>query len=1357
MLQPAESIAPTWQFAIDVGGTFTDCIGVTPSGQVRTYKTLSSGRTKGVMSEIGVDLRFFDPARRHDPAGFWQGAELQMGGSTCGTIAENQDGWMTLYESISYVGRPGKPYELLTGEEAPVLGIRYLLGLKPRQPFPPAEVKLGTTRGTNALLERKGAKVALVTTRGFEDVLRIGDQARPKLFELAIRKPEPLFIETLGVWERLAADGSVLQPIDTDGLTERLKTLRDGGVDSLAIALLHSYCNPVHELAVARAAFGLGFREVVQSAAVSPTIKIVPRAESTVLDAYLNPVLRDYIARIATQLGAAGGIASAHPPGEMNLTSEQVEISRRLQSMTGQFDVETVVQTFAAEQRFQAVSRATIYSTLNLLVERGMLRIVTLPFDRDVLEWTDARASSGVSLKLMTSAGGLVDAAQFTGRDSILSGPAGGVIGSSQTAARAGCPRSIGFDMGGTSTDVSRYDGRWELEYESRKAGVRIASPMLAIETVAAGGGSICSFDGVKLVVGPKSAGSDPGPVCYGRGGPLTITDCNLALGRLVADQFPFPLNREVVLRRLEELAEEVAKGTGRRYSPEELASGLVEIANAHMARAIRRISVARGYDPADYALSVFGGAGAQHACALASQLRMERVVIHPLAGALSAYGIACADAAAHRSRMMLRLLRDMTAEELAAVFQELEAEGRSELSGDGESVRTERSLDLRYAGLESSITVAAPQDGAFAAAYEAAHQREFGYLRPDRPIEIVTARVEVRAGASSPPEIVVPKRWRPVEGDPVRVFLNGAWAECVPYRRDDDGSVQAVEGPALLSESMTTVLVEAGFRAEIVADGSILMTRLRDAASGADRDYGSADPVRLEIFNNLFASIAEQMGETLRRTSVSTNVKERLDYSCAVFDGGGELIVNAPHIPVHLGAMSETVKFVMADNPDLAPGDVVLTNDPFRGGSHLPDLTVVTPVFSDDGSKIQFVVASRAHHAEIGGIVPGSMPPFSKTLADEGVLIRNSRVVRRGEFQEAALRTLLAGTSPDRQGSRRPDDNVADITAQIAANQTGVQLLRSLIAEQSWDVVERYMRFIREAAASKVRLALAAIPDGEFTCTDHLDDGSPICVRITVAGERAVVDFAGTGPVLATNLNANRAIVTAAVLYVFRLLIDEEIPLNGGVLEPVEIRLPPCLLNPPAHDDPAQCAAIVGGNVETSQRVVDVLLGALKLAAGSQGTMNNLTFGDGTFGYYETICGGSGATSSADGSDAVHTHMTNTRLTDVELLEHRYPVRVREFAIRRGSGGAGLHHGGDGVIRDIEFLRPLTVSILSQRRGAFPPPGLDGGQPGGVGRNTLIQGERETDLGAAAQIAVAAGDRLRIETPGGGGCGAMQ
>ena len=1311
-------MADMWEFWIDVGGTFTDCIARSPENELLTAKVLSSGITKGQVGEVVGTDRLIDESRSGEVEGFWDGYRIRFfdahGQAVHQGIVRASSGaraTLQVEQPLLATVEPGMAYELEAGEEAPILAIRRILGLKRDQSIPRVSVKLGTTRGTNALLTRRGARTAFITTKGFADVLLIGNQDRPRLFDLAIQKPEPLFESVVEIDERLAADGSVLWEPDAEEIRRQLEELHVTGVESIAICLLHSFANPGHEQIVEEVACEVGFTEVSTSSWLSPLIRIVSRGDTTVMDAYLNPILRDYVRKLRDSLGDS-------------------------------------------------------------------------------------------ELRLMTSAGGLVDADSFVGKDSILSGPAGGVIGFSRVAQQAGFEKSIGFDMGGTSTDVSRFDGRYELEFETQKAGVRIVSPMLAIETVAAGGGSICGFDGVKLFVGPQSAGADPGPACYGRGGPLTVTDINVFLGRVLPEHFPFPLHLERVCSQLESLCDEIAASPlGQRYSPVELADGFRRIANANMVRAIRRISVAKGYDPADYVLVSFGGAGSQHACALARSLGTPKVLIHPYSGILSAYGIGLADVRRFAERSILAELTPTELAQLETVFAELASEARLEVEREGlpasQIESPVRSLELRYRGTESSILILEPDDGDWRAAFEAQHEQLYGYRHATRSLEALVARVEVVGRMLDPPDNVSERVPRTPEPSSVtRAWFDGEELDCGVFLREDLHSGDQITGPAIVCEPTSTVVIDPGWTATIEPRGELLLTdnlriaeeepfsrsetraELRPNAPKVSATFAtereletglpsseaslssqpsslssSPDPVLLEIFNNLFASIAEQMGVTLQKTSFSTNVKERLDFSCAIFTPTGDLVVNAPHIPVHLGAMSETVKQLLAEVPEMEPGDVYVTNDPFRGGSHLPDVTVITPVHDASCGELIFLTASRAHHAEIGGIVPGSMPPFSKTLAEEGVLIRSFQLVAGGESREDELRALLSsGPYP----SRSVEDNLADVSAQVAANNIGVRQLRELVERYSLPVVHAYMHYIQAAAAAKMRLALSRLDDGTYQRTDYLDDGAPISVSITIRGDTATVDFTGTGDVLDTNLNANRAIVTAAVLYVFRCLIDEDMPLNSGVLEPVEIVLPECLLNPPSHDDPADCVAIVGGNVETSQRVVDVLLGALDLAAASQGTMNNLTFGDGTFGYYETICGGSGATRTSAGADAVHTHMTNTRLTDAEVIERRYPVRLHEFSIRRGSGGAGEHRGGDGIVRRIEFLKPLTVSLLTQRRGEYAPFGLNGGSDGAIGHNTVQRAgsDHAEHLAGRARVDINAGDVLTIETPGGGGWG---
>jgi 5-oxoprolinase (ATP-hydrolysing) len=1263
--------AEPWEFWIDVGGTFTDCFARRPDGTLLRHKLLSSGVTKGTLAAGSTRQVIIDPARAADPVGFWNACRLDLvdaQGNVIGNsiIAKSfAGGRLELATPLPLDAPQGSRYEMSSPLEAPLVAIRYLLRLTPHEPVPPVRVRLGTTRGTNSLLTRRGARVALVTTRGFGDLLAIGYQNRPRLFELAIRKPELLATTTVEIDERIAADGAVLRAPDRVEVRRQLAELKTAGIESLAIALLHSVNNPSHERLVAEIARDVGFDEISVSSEVVPLVKLVPRADTTTADAYLNPVLRRYV---------------------------------------------------------------------------GTLR----------------QALPGSELQILTSAGGLIAAEKFSGKDSILSGPAGGVVGFSRVAQAAGAPRAIGFDMGGTSTDVSRFDGTYDYEYETEKAGVRVVAPMLAIETVAAGGGSVCRFDGVKLVVGPDSAGANPGPACYGRGGPLTITDVNFYLGRIPLDHFPFVLSREAVEQRLQGIAEQLA-AAGTELSLLDLAEGFVRLSNAHMAKAIRSISLAKGYDPRGYWLVPFGGAGGQHACALAAELQIPRILCHPDAGLLSAYGMGLADVTRHRTR---GLYRPLVPAELTAVetcFATLAAEATAEIVAEGiprDRIEILRTLELRYDGVEQSLIVPAPAGSDHTATFAAQHQQLYGYVHDGRSLEIVAARVEARGRSGTSPTRSHRVTARPAQATASsQMYCDGKWREAQVFTRQQLQPGDRIVGPALIAEASSTLVIDPSWRAEVLSQGELLLEQAAEDRSPevVEHRTNTADPILLEIFNHRFAGIADQMGLTLRNTASSVNVKERLDFSCAIFTSVGDLVVNAPHIPVHLGAMSETVRRVLADNPALEPGDVVVTNDPYHGGSHLPDVTVVTPIHDRLG-QLLFFAASRAHHAEIGGMAPGSMPPDSQNLAEEGVVIRNFQLFTAGEAHWTELGELLS-TGP--YPSRDVATNLADIAAQVAANRRGARDLDELVERYTWPVVSAYMQHIQRAAAEKVGQALARFAPGTRRFVDHLDDGSPIAVTVELADERAIFDFAGTGPVLPGNLNANRAITTSAVMYVLRALVDEDIPLNQGMLSPVEIRLPECLLNPPEHSRPEQCAAVAGGNVETSQRVVDVLLGALGLAAASQGTMNNTIFGNSRFGYYETVCGGAGATQHAVGASAVQTHMTNTRLTDPEIFERRYPVRLHEFSIRRGSGGAGAQPGGDGAVRRIEFLESLEVSLVTSRRGPYPPYGLQGGEPGALGRNTLVRadGSREA-LPAQTQISVEPGDQLIVETPGGGGWG---
>ena len=1263
-----------WRFWIDVGGTFTDTLAVSPDGKQLQSKVLSSGLTKGRIVKIGSDGALVSDSFDDADEGFWNGVTLRLVDDAGRTVSTHiVESFSCLGSNQAFVVTPSihpdsvevaKAIELDADVHAPVVAIRRLIGVPFSLALPDCEVWLGTTRGTNALLTRTGAKVGLVTSEGFADLLDIGDQSRPELFALAIKKRSPLYFSTASIKERVLADGAIDQPIDDENVRTVLARMRSEGVTSVAVCLMHSYRFPQHEQRVGEIADEMGFEEVRLSYQVAPLIKIVPRAETTVLDAYLNPVIGKYLSEITDYLS------------------------------------------------------------------------------------TDSQ------LRMMTSAGGLVTGDNFSGKDSVLSGPAGGAVGAARIALQAGFNKVIGFDMGGTSTDVSRFDGKdgeFEIEFESHKAGVRIMTPMLAIETVAAGGGSVCWFDGERLRVGPNSAGSAPGPACYGSGGPLTVTDMNLFLERIQTDLFPFALDSQAVQRKLELLCSELWEA-GFEYTLERLATGFLDIANHNMASAIESVSVAKGYDPKDYALMSFGGAGAQHCCAVADLLGMTRIIDHPRSAILSAVGISMADLDAHAVKSILQPANLVGQENLKDVFSELEREAVEKLLGDQTlpqtKVTVKRKLELRYQGLEAALVVDSDDITRGVELFEAKHQQFYGYQQ-DRAVEIVAARVQAVVEGERPPKFSWPT--------PATLPPGGAEAHRrggSNFQRSQLAIGDQITGPVSIADSFSTTIVDAGWQAIVGPETTLKIEKVAEPISNSTSQTtetpSRADPIELEIFNRRFSSIAAQMGLCLQKTSVSVNVKERLDFSCAIFTSTGDLVVNAPHIPVHLGAMSETVREIIQLNPSVNVGDVFITNDPYGGGSHLPDVTVVSPVFINGKEPVVFWVASRSHHAEIGGKTPGSMPPDATCLAEEGVLIENLKLVDRGVPQFERLEELLTkGPYP----SRNPAENLADVRAQIAANQSGMRDLEKLVEQQGLTKVRAYMGFIQDAAAAQVGRAIGKLPDGVHHFSDSLDNGATIVVAITVSGQRIEIDFAGTDRVLSGNQNANPAIVNSAVMYVLRLLIDSDIPLNEGVMQPVTVHIPrDCFLNPIPGDSPETSPAIVGGNVETSQRLVDVLLGALGIAAASQGTMNNWLMGDDSFGYYETVGGGSGATVIADGADAVHVHMTNTRLTDPEILETRYPAILREFSIRRGSGGAGEHCGGDGMVRVIEFLRSLDVSLLTNRRSSAPY-GLAGGGPGVAGKNRLTRKSgKELALESKAQMQVEAGDLLRSETPGGGG-----
>lgn len=1235
-----------------MGGTFTDCVVRDADGALRAHKLLSTGRYRGLVGPGSSRFEIRDTRWGDAPAGFFDGFVLRSGGGAA-KVAEfdRRLGALRLDWPLAHDPPVGTGYELESGEDAAVVGARWLLGLGSGDGLGGVRIRLGTTRGTNALLERRGALTALVTTRGFGDALEIGYQDRPRLFDLDIRRSAGLYSEVVEIDERVGASGVVVEAIRAGQVEAALASLRDRGIESIAICLVNAYRNDAHERVVEEAARRLGFPVVVRSTAIWRVQRFIARAEATVLEAYLTPVVRGYV----------GGLM---------------------------------------------------------------------------------RTGGGASWRMMSSHGGLVSARAFTGRDSVLSGPAGGVVACAAVSREHGGVPVIGFDMGGTSTDVCRYAGRFERRDEftltegESWAPLRVVAPVLAIETVAAGGGSVCWFDGVSPRVGPQSAGAAPGPACYGCGGPLCLTDVNVWLGRIALDAFPFALDVGAVQRRLEALVEEIERATGRRYEPRALAEGLLEIADERMAWAIHEVSLARGYDPREHVLVAFGGAAGQHACAVARRIGVRRVLVHPLASMMSAWGVGMADARRVGEADVGRRLDGSGLEAADEAALRLASRLREELVSEGSAAdgigAAERWLTLRYAGQSAVLEVGWPAGADVRAAFEARHGEVFGFVLERREVEIRSVRVEVVARGAEAEDSAA----------------GGARSVAVVERR---------EGPAVLRGLSTSVFVDAGWTALRYDDGRI---ELEDGAPAAGRSAwraaADADPIRIELYRQRFANIAERMGRALQRTAISTNIKERMDFSCAVFDAEGGLVANAPHIPVHLGAMSACVRAVAAAAGPMRRGDAYATNHPLRGGTHLPDVTVVTPVFADVGESPVFFVASRAHHAEIGGIAPGSMAPGARCLAQEGVVIDVVRLVSGGRSCEEDMRGLLAGGP---HPSRRVEDNLADMRAQLAANALGCGLLGELMRRDGLDEVTAYMGHIQRAAEGKVRRALARLAPGVRRFTDYLDDGDAITVTMTVGGEGIVFDFAGTAGVRRDNLNATPAIVSSAVMYVLRCLIDEDIPLNAGVMAPVEIRLPVCMLNPGFDADPERCAAVAGGNVETSQRIVDVLLGALGLVAASQGTMNNVLFGrsarDGVeaVAYYETLGGGAGAGPAFHGASAVHTHMTNTRLTDPEVLEERYPVRVRTTAVRRGSGGGGRYRGGDGMVRELEFLEPMEVSLLTQRRTRRPY-GLAGGEAGAAGVNRLVTRAGVKELGSCASFRVEAGDVLRVETPGGGGFG---
>ena len=1159
--------------------------------------------------------------------------------------------------------------------DAAVQGIRDLLELGTDEVIPLDKietVKMGTTVATNALLERQGEPTLLVTTKGFADILRIGYQTRPDLFALEIELPEMLYTEVLEVEERVGADGEVLTRLDENAARAGLQLARAQGLNSVAIVLLHGYRYTTHEARLAVIARELGFEQVSVSHEVSALMKIVPRGDTTVVDAYLSPILRQYVSRVDEQL-------------RHNQTSPR--------------------------------------------------------------------------LMFMQSNGGLTDAYAFQGKDALLSGPAGGVVGMARTAENANLNKLIGFDMGGTSTDVSHYAGEFERAYETEVAGIRVRSPMMDINTVAAGGGSILHFDGSRLRVGPDSAGANPGPMCYGNNGPLAITDCNVVLGKLRPEFFPAvfgsdgdqPLDITATTQAFSLLAEQITEATGTHQTETSVAQGYLDIAADNMANAIKKISIERGHDVTDYALVCFGGAGGQHACMVADRLGIEHIYVHPHAGVLSAVGIGLADVRQIRDETVEQTLNDENLQRLDPRWHELENNGTQYLQNQGiESKAQElrRRLSLRYQGSDTALLVPAGTNSDVKAAFETNHAARFGFTSPQTPIIIESLQLEA-VGLAEP--LSVSETDSQNEDPLLGIFpttMSNKTIDTPFLNRQNLATDTPVTGPAVLVEPNATTVIEPNWQAHVKANGDLFIERI--ASQNQRPAVGTnVNPVQLEIFNNLFMNIAEQMGVVLENTAVSVNIKERLDFSCAIFDPDGELIANAPHLPIHLGSMSEAIKSVIANNPQMQPGDAYVLNDPYNGGTHLPDITVVKPIFDENTGQRIFYVASRGHHSDIGGIVPGSAPADSTTIDEEGLVLDNVLLVQGGRFLEQEIRNLLT-TGP--WPARNPDQNVADLKAQVAACERGAAELHNVINHYGLDVVHAYMGHVMENAEESVRRVIAALSDCEFV--GEMDDGNQIAVSIKVdlAKRSAVIDFTGTSDQHPGNFNAPKAVCRSAVLYVFRCMVNDAIPLNAGCLVPLDIRIPD-----PSMISPHSPAAVIAGNVETSQLLVDTLFGALGVIAGSQGTMNNFIWGNDKHQYYETICGGAGATPSADGASAVHTHMTNTRLTDPEILEWRHPVRIEHFKVRQNSGGLGAQRGGDGVIRRLQFLEPMTVNVLSSRRKVAPY-GVNGGNDGLVGVNRLLRADgTATELPGSTRVDVNPADCFEIETPGGGGFGSPE
>ncbi|MEM9819495.1 MAG: hydantoinase B/oxoprolinase family protein [Bacteroidota bacterium] len=1269
--------SPKWQVWIDTGGTFTDCIAKDPTGKWHRQKVLSSAGLRGTLTQQLSPYRFRFTSVWSGTMNLFRGYTLRLL-KTEGQVAKIKS--MYFAKGILETDRPldlgeTSAFEISGGEEAPILAIRLITQTPLDQPLPPIDMRLGSTKGTNALLEQQGSPLCLLITQGFKDLLAIGTQQRPHLFQLAIPPPQLLYKAVLEVKERIDAEGKIVIALEEEEIKRIVTYCVKQQFPAIAIALLHAYVNPQHENALREALQKAGIKYLSASAMLSPSINILPRARTAVVDAYLSPVMDQYLQ----------GIVSVLKP-----------------------DPQT-----------------------------------------EVLDNT--------GLKVMTSSGGLVDARFFCAKDSLLSGPAGGIVGAARIAQQMGHHRILTLDMGGTSTDTARYDQSFDYNFLTRVGSAELVSPSLAIETVAAGGGSICSFDGNKLCVGPQSAGADPGPACYGAGGPLTITDVNLLLGRLDSSKFSIPIQPDQAVLALQRLKEKILRETGDAYTYLELLLGLEQIANEKMAEAIRKISVAKGFDPRDYALLVFGGAGGLHACAIAELLDVTTIILPFDAGLLSAYGMGHAQIERLVQKQVLTALSvaiPQLPEQLAALKQQVEVALTQEGFSKKELGIKHIYLYLRFIGQTSALEIDIRSltsftyseiKGLFAEKY----QGLFGHWPQGQVIELESIKV-IAANLQTAKESRK-KEYAPFPAEPMKIShpLLGSTEHILVYDWDCQGPGAQIKGPALLLNQQATAYIGEHWQLEIDGDRNAL---LKKQSSTRQVVASNKKAIELELFTNRFMAIAEEMGAQLQRTAFSVNIKERLDFSCAILDADAELLVNAPHIPVHLGSLGICTRLVR-DVIDLGPGDVVITNHPKYGGSHLPDVNLICAVFTTEGERIAYLI-NRAHHAEIGGSRPGSMPPDAQNLLEEGVVIPPMYLVKGGQVLWPAIETLLKEAP---YPSRSVAENIADINAALASLRNGAEALQKMVVHHGLEKVHFYMAELKSAANRALWKSLVPYQNQNFQATEQLDDGHTIQLKIAITENQLTIDFTGTSGVHPFNLNANISIVFSAVIYVLRLLCQEDIPLNEGLMQQVDIKLPNCFLHPHFPEDFEQCPAVVGGNTECSQRLVDTLLKAFGLAACSQGTMNNFLFGNASFGYYETIGGGTGAGPGFDGRSAIHQHMTNTKITDPEELEFRYPVRLQEFAIRTQSGGDGQWRGGDGIIRAMKFLAPVEVTLISQHRKVAPY-GRSGGKAGKCGTQRLIRADGTSEaLNGVQQISALVGDQIIIETPGGGGFGEQQ